>query len=590
MRARKLTEMAYKQMIRTAKGLEAASVWITGGTILDVYTKSWRQADIVLSGERIAYVGEKAPFVNQDTICINAKDKYIVPGYIEPHAHPFQWYNPFTLADYALQTGTTTMVSDSLFLFQLLPYDKLSSLLDEINKHPVKQFFWARLDSQTLPDPEGVFQRERIKELLAHPLVIQAGELTDWRGILDEREELLEGMRYALDLGKRIEGHHPGASYQTLALAAAHGVGACHESMTADELLHRLQVGMYATLRHSSIRPDLPKLIKEWKQLGLPWSPRMMLTSDGATAPMLRNGVMDYTIRVAIEAGMPMEEAYVMATLNPATYYQMDTEIGGIAPGRVADILLLTERSNPTPETVIANGLLIADEGQAKAKIPKRQLSEFISIGSTMEETVSDHWFQFPKQEQEQEQALHLDSLPVICMMNSVISKLDTTTVIHNWEELVQIPDAMLAVLIDPKTKQLTKAILRGFAVELEALATTFHASTEFLVLGRNPQAMKAALQEIVASKGGVAIIEKEEVLFHMPLPIGGKMTDEPMEIVMEKSELFTTLMRERGYRFDDPIYSLLFFTATHLPFVRFTKAGIYEVKTGTMIYPASPI
>ncbi|MBG9801618.1 adenine deaminase C-terminal domain-containing protein [Brevibacillus laterosporus] len=586
MRARKLTEIAYKQLIRTAKGLEAASVWITGGTILDVYTKSWRKADIVLAGERIAYVGEKVPLVNEDTICINAKDKYIVPGYIEPHAHPFQWYNPFTLADYALQTGTTTMISDSLFFFQLLPYDKLSSLFGEINKHPMKQFFWARLDSQTLPDPEGVFQRERIKELLDHPLVIQAGELTDWRGILDEREELLEGMRYALDLGKRIEGHHPGASYQTLALAAAHGVGACHESMKAEELLHRLQVGMYATLRHSSIRPDLPKLITEWLELDLPWSPRMMLTSDGATAPMLRNGVMDYTIRVAIESGMPIEEAYVMATLNPATYYGMDTEIGGIAPGRLADILLLTEKNNPTPETVIANGLIIVQEGQVVAKVPKSQMSDYVSGSLTMEEMVSDQWFLFP----DKTQALSLDTLPVICMINAVISKLDETTVIHNWEELIQIPDAMLAVLIDPKTKQLTKAILRGFAVELEALATSFHASTEFLVLGRNPQSMKAALQEIMASKGGVAIIEKGEVLFHIPLPIGGKMTDESMEIVMEKSERFTTLMKERGYRFDDPIYSLLFFTATHLPFVRFTKAGIYEVKTGSLIYPATPL
>nr|WP_205828549.1 adenine deaminase C-terminal domain-containing protein [Brevibacillus laterosporus] len=572
-------------MIRTAKGLEAASVWITGGTILDVYTKSWRKADIVLAGERIAYVGEKVPLVNEDTICINAKDKYIVPGYIEPHAHPFQWYNPFTLADYALQTGTTTMISDSLFFFQLLPYDKLSSLFGEINKHPMKQFFWARLDSQTLPDPEGVFQRERIKELLDHPLVIQAGELTDWRGILDEREELLEGMRYALDLGKRIEGHHPGASYQTLALAATHGVGACHESMKAEELLHRLQVGMYATLRHSSIRPDLPKLITEWLELDLPWSPRMMLTSDGATAPMLRNGVMDYTIRVAIESGMPIEEAYVMATLNPATYYGMDTEIGGIAPGRLADILLLTEKNNPTPETVIANGLIIVQQGQVVAKVPKSQMSDYVSGSLTMEEMVSDQWFLFP----DKTQALSLDTLPVICMINAVISKLDETTVIHNWEELIQIPDAMLAVLIDPKTKQLTKAILRGFAVELEALATSFHASTEFLVLGRNPQSMKAALQEIMASKGGVAIIEKGEVLFHIPLPIGGKMTDESMEIVMEKSERFTTLMKKRGYRFDDPIYSLLFFTATHLPFVRFTKAGIYEVKTGSLIYPATP-
>ncbi|MFP3381122.1 amidohydrolase family protein, partial [Bacillus sp. SIMBA_069] len=86
------------------------------------------------------------------------------------------------------------------------------------------------------------------------------------------------------------------------------------------------------------------------------WSGRMMLTSDGSTPPMHRNGLMDGTIRVAIEAGMPPEEAYVMASLNPAVYYGMDGEMGGIAPGRLADLLVLADKYEPTPELVIANG------------------------------------------------------------------------------------------------------------------------------------------------------------------------------------------------------------------------------------------
>ncbi|MCK9906258.1 amidohydrolase family protein, partial [Frankia sp. Cpl3] len=113
---------------------------------------------------------------------------------------------------------------------------------------------------------------------------------------------------------------------------------------------------MYATLRHSSIRPDLPELITGMQRLQIPWTSRLMLTSDGNTPPMMRHGFMDYTIRVAIETGVPAIDAYVMATLNPAVYYGLDAELGGIAPGRIADILFLRSPEDPAPELVIANG------------------------------------------------------------------------------------------------------------------------------------------------------------------------------------------------------------------------------------------
>ncbi|MCK9910732.1 amidohydrolase family protein, partial [Microbacteriaceae bacterium K1510] len=215
------------------------------------------------------------------------------------------------------------------------------------------------------------YTKQGLSEMIDHPLVVQGGELTDWRAVLEEEEEMLFGLKRVRDRGKRMEGHHPGASIETLNIAAAAGVTACHESISAEDVKQRLRLGMYATLRHSSIRPDLPELITGMQRLQIPWTSRLMLTSDGNTPPMMRHGFMDYTIRVAIESGVPAIDAYVMATLNPAVYYGLDAELGGIAPGRIADILFLRSPEDPAPELVIANGQREMEAGRLLGTLPR---------------------------------------------------------------------------------------------------------------------------------------------------------------------------------------------------------------------------
>ncbi|MGE5702692.1 MAG: amidohydrolase family protein, partial [Clostridia bacterium] len=342
MRVRPLSQEAYLRLIRTARRQEPATLWIHGAQVLNVYTREWLSVHVVLSGERIAYVGEAKPLVDDHTVIVDGSGYWLVPGYIEPHAHPFIWYSPDSLSDYALATGTTTLVSDTLILTASLPHEQVESILNRLSEHPVKQFFWARLDPQIRQSvPNEAFSKAGLARLLEHPLVLQGGELTDWTGFLEENEDILFGMKHSRDRGKKIEGHHPGASANTLAVAAAGGVTACHESIVAEEVLHRLRMGMYATLRHSSIRPDLPDLIYGMQRLGIPFSSRLMFTSDGTTPPTLRHGLTDFLIRTAIDAGLSPADAYTIASLNPAHYYGLDAEIGGIAPGRIADILFL---------------------------------------------------------------------------------------------------------------------------------------------------------------------------------------------------------------------------------------------------------
>ncbi|NGQ97019.1 adenine deaminase [Brevibacillus sp. SYP-B805] len=583
MRVRPLSKEAHLQLIRTARRQAPATMWLKGGHVLNVYTREWQQVHVVTAGERIAYVGESEPLVDDDTQVIDASGRWLVPGYIEPHAHPFQWYTPSALSDFALQTGTTTLVSDTLVLASLLPLAEMEELMEALSSHPVKQFFWARLDSQSRKRDQEAFRKEGIERLLAHPLVIQGGELTDWGGVLTEDEIILDGLKRTGDIGKRMEGHHPGASVDTLNIAAAAGITACHESITAEDVLHRLRLGLYATLRHSSIRPDLPELVAGLKRLGIPWQSRLMLTSDGSTPPMMRHGFMDYTLRVAIEAGMPAIDAYVLATLNPAVYYGLDGEIGGIAPGRIADMLLLADPADPTPQLVIANGRRVAEEGRLLSPSPAFPWERYrFPAVKRWGDDINTEWFEMRIQE---------EAAPVLQMVNAVITRLSWEALPKDERGAVSLaddPELAVIALLDPASNTLTRALVRGFGSGIEALASTYTASAGCLVIGRDPKTMAEALRRVGEIGGGVVMIRQGNIVYECALPLGGRMTDLPMAELIDKAEAFDRLMRSHGYSHIDPIYSLLFFTATHLPFVRLTTAGLYDVKQGRILVPST--
>ncbi|GAB1531957.1 adenine deaminase C-terminal domain-containing protein [Brevibacillus formosus] len=584
MRVRAISDHDYLNMIRVSRRQAPASLWIKGASVLNVYTKEWQEIHVAVAGERIAYVGEKEPLVDDQTVIIEAAGQYLVPGYMEPHAHPFQWYNPYTLADFALQTGTTGMVSDTLMLMQL-PFSQTAAIMDSLVAHPVKQFFWGRLDPQT-GKAHPSFTKENLARMLEHPRVIQGGELTNWGGVLQEDETLLFGLKHTRDLGKRMEGHHPGASYETLNIAAAAGITACHEAIQAADLLSRIRLGMYATLRHSSIRPDLPELVKGWLELGVPWSSRMMLTSDGSTPPMHRDGFMDSTLRVAMEAGMPPEEAYVMATLNPAVYYGLDAEIGGIAPGRIADMLLLTAKDQPTPSIVIANGQRVAEKGTLLVPTVQPQWEEAsLRLADPLKKQAHPDWFRLRPDAD--------GKTPVLQMLNAVITRLSLEDMPVDQDGYVSLqhdPQLALIAIIDATGGNRTMAVLHGFGEHLEGLASTYSASGDWIVIGRDPQAMAQALERIREIKGGVVLIDEGKIICECPLPLAGKFASAPMEEVISMSENLVNQLRSKGHVHLDPIYSLLFFTATHLPYARLTATGIVDVKSGQIVVPALPL
>lgn len=574
------------RLIATAQGREPADLLIKGGTIINVYTGELMVANVAVKSRHIAYLGNDDCMVGENTEVVDATGLYLCPGYIEPHAHPFQTYNPVTLVEKVMTLGTTTLVCDNLFFFMAMNGEELAKLWQELTPMPVKLLWSARLDPQTFSRSRMErFDPQTIKRLLNFVMVRQVGELTDWPSLLAGREQMLDNVITAGRMGKRVEGHAPGASVRTLNALAAGGVSADHESITGEEALRRLRLGMYATLRHSSLRPDLPRLVKELLSEGTNFS-RVMITTDGVTPPSMRHGFTDAILRLAMKSGLPPVEAYRTATLNPAVYYGMDDELGGIAPGRLADILFLNELDNPTPAKVLAEGRWVADGGRPliKLTVPAWQDYHITPVtGTTAGLTPGDL---VPKMRGTKSTTTFF---PLMHLVNPVITRRrDVELPVRNgFIDIAGQQGLVYAALLDRDGGWVTNGLLSGFADKLEGMACSNTITGDILALGYNPVAMLQAIVRMYDMGGGLVIIEKGQSIFELPLPLGGIMSPAPLDELINRCSTLYELLAKRGHTHYDPLYTLLFLSATHLPEIRLSPGGVISVKDKKVLLPA---
>ncbi|PAE42973.1 adenine deaminase C-terminal domain-containing protein [Bacillus sp. 7884-1] len=537
--------------------------------------RQWMRANIWIYEDRIVYVGENLPANLENCEIIDCTNEILVPGYIEPHAHPFQLYNPHTLAAYASQFGTTTIINDNMSLIMNLKKKEAFSLLKDLRSIPTTMFWWCRFDPQTeILNEEDVFSHSNIKSWLEHDAVLQGGELTGWPKLLDGDDMMLHWMQETKRLHKKIEGHFPGASEKTLAKLMLLGADSDHEAMTGEEVYNRLMQGYMVSLRYSSIRPDLPDLLDDMKRLGIEAYDRLMLNTDGSTSTFYEQGINDQMIRIAIEKGVPVIDAYNMATVNIARYYNIDHLHGNIATGRVANINFLSSIENPTPHSVLAKGKWVKRDGQV------------------MDAYHSINWDEYGLKPMELDWELSVDDLQFsmpfgIKMENSVITKPYSIAIDASGDELSTDHDECFFTLLDRNGKWRINTLLKGFATNLSALASSFSNTGDIILIGKNKRDMLAAFDRMKELGGGIVMVEEEQVVCEVPLRLNGIMSNLPIkELINEEKKLLVEL-RERGYSFSDPVYSLLFFSATHLPYIRITQQGMYDVMNKTVLFPS---
>ena len=561
-----------KQLKIVSKELSPDLV-LTNAKYLHGIFKKWMNGNIWIDGDRIIYAGQDMPKIDDSTEVVDVSGKWIVPGYIEPHVHPYQLYNPQQFADYAAQGGTTGFISDNLPLFLALENEKAFTLLDRMAELPFTFYWWTRFDSQTeLVGEDQKFTSKAVGEWLERPDVILGGELTGWPKLLAGDDQMLYWIQKAKISLKKIEGHFPGASEKTLARMKLLGADGDHEAMTVDEVETRLLHGYGVTLRHSSIRPDLPELLAGIVERELNVFDKLMMTTDGSTPVFHKDGVMDMCIQIALDAGVPEIDAYMMASYNVARYYNLTSLHGLIATGRYADLNILDAIDNPVPSGVISKGVWLKRDGEKVRSLDEVDWSVLPELDLDFELTDGD--FQF--------------SMPFgVEMVNDVITKPYSVSVDTNVERLSKEHGESFLMLLDKNGKWRVNTLIKGFATEVDGFASSYTNTGDIVLIGKSRQDMWQAFEEMKRLKGGIVLVEEGETICQLPLPIGGIMSDLPMESLMEQETELKNALKARGYEHGDAVYTLLFLMATHLPYVRITQKGISDVMNKTILFPA---
>ncbi|QKE72297.1 adenine deaminase [Arthrobacter citreus] len=549
---------------------------LKNATYLNTYLNKWLQANIWIYEDRIVYVGKNLPENLNEIEVINVEGEFLVPGYIEPHSHPYQLYNPLTLAKHAAQFGTTTLINDNLKFFLEIPAKDAFVLLNQFKNIPTSMYWWCRFDGQTeFQNNDELFNNEEIMTWLNNELVLQGGELTAWPKLLNGDNKMLSWVQETKRLNKKVEGHFPGASERTLAKLMLLGADCDHEAMTGEEAVMRLMQGYTVSLRHSSIRPDLEVLLKEIRELGIQKFDRFFFTTDGSHPYFYENGMTDELIKIAIRHEVPIIDAYNMASYNVALYYNMEHLHGSIATGRIANINVLESKENPTPISVLANGKWVKKDAEV--------FDHYLPID----------WEKHQFSKLDLNWSLHKEDLCLtnsngINLVNNVITKPYESKIELDSDELSFEHDECFLLMVSRNGTWRLNTVVKGFAHHIGGFASSYSGTGDILILGKRKTDMLKAFERMKEIGGGMVLIEENEVLHEVSLPLRGSMSELEMEklIIVEKKMI--KLLKERGYQYDDPAFTLLFFSATHLPFIRLTPSGLYDVKNNKIL--VSPI
>jgi adenine deaminase len=560
-----------RRLTAVARGDAPADLYVRGGTLLNVYTGEIYPANVAIAGERVAYVGSRDDMVGPRTATLDAGGRVLVPGYVDPHVHPAHMVTPSGLARHLLPLGTTTVFADTLQIWELGGLRAFRIVADALARSPLKFYWMIRVHAQARSTDEP--RRYRATDLaraLAHPWSFAAGEVTRWPDVWSGRRDLLGRLDLALRRGQRVEGHTAGAAADKIAAIAAGGLTSDHEAITAREVLDRARQGIAVMLRESSLRPDLAGLLDALKEAPALAS-RLMLTTDGSMPAFIRDhGFVDHLIRVALERGVAPIDAYRMATLNPATYLGRDGDLGGIAPGRFADLCLLRDLAEPRPEAVVARGRLVARDGRVLVDVPEPAWRRAFT---SPEARLTVRWrarpddFRLPPR----------PTYPVMRLVSAVITRL---------EERPLAEGDLHAALVDRRGRWVAPGVVAGLGDRLDGLASTITTDFNILVLGRHPEAMARAVNRLLEVRGGVVVVDGAQVAFEMPLPLGGVMTRMSVLECAGQEDALRAALLARGYPHHEPLFTLFFLAADFLPFVRLSPRGVWDVKQGRVLLP----
>ena len=563
-----------------------SDTFLINGRVVNVYSGEILPHNVAVLGEKICYVGPSKDLVGPQTRVIDVKGSFILPGFFDAHAHADLFYHPFSYANQVVPRGTTCFFNDGHDLANAMGQTAYMKTMNRLSNGFLTAYTGIPAVAPPYPDVEGgeLWSDGDLEKAYAFDNVLSLSEITPYLRLINGEPVLRRRIRVAREKGRLVEGHTTGASWDKLNVLAMAGVTSCHESLNAEDAMERLRLGYYVMLRHGSIRRDLPYLAEAVHRSKEFDTSRIMLVTDGIFPDHLISwGNMDWVVAEAVKEGIDPVRAIQMATINPARYFRLDHLLGGIAPGRMAHLLVVDSLEKPTPRLVLSKGAIAAEDGVlsvAPFPAPDAEMgSRPFNTGPLNAET-----FQVACRES-------LENVPVIKIVNQ------TVTALAHWKSTagrlgerngVYQPegDILAATLISRDGALRGQGFVQGFCSGLSGLASTVaHETHGLLVIGQRAADMARAAEDVLQMGGGISMVRDGVVQARVPLPVGGVCSEKSVPDLAKEITPLHGLLADSGCTLAYPLWTLGFLTFTSVLKVRLTYRGVYDVKAEKIIF-----
>lgn len=569
-----------RRLMQVALGQQTGDLAIVNATLANVYTGEFQKNQaIVTSGKWIAYVGSNpADMIGDRTETIDAAGQVLIPGLIDGHTHLATFYNIAEFLKYAACGGTTTVVTEAFEPFAVGGYAGVVDFFDSLADQPIKLLATAPPMVSISRQQQGV-DPEDLERMLVREEVLGMGE-SYWQGIFQSPEIFLPALQATLAAGKTLEGHSAGAKDGKLAAYTALGITSCHEPITAEQALERMRMGIHVMAREGNVREDLAA-ISAVRDQGIDLR-RLTVVSDGIDArDLMRNGYMETLVQKAMGHGFTPMEAIQMTTLNVAEHFGLDHLIGGIAPGRYADLVLIPAAERIEARVVISSGRVIAREKTLLVAPRAHAYTPASRHSVQLERPLSIDDFRISS-DSEASQV----SVRVIEMVTDLVTK----------ERVLEVPvldgqvrcdpdrDLIKVAAVDRKYTpgQTFTGLIQGFGMRAGAIGSSVAWDTSnLIVIGSDEADMVCCINRIHQLQGGLVVCRDQKIVAELALPVLGMISDLEMPDLVAELENLSTVIKSMGVGFDDPMLTLATLTGAAIPYLRICEEGLVNLKTG---------
>lgn len=555
------------KIIRVARGRLPCDLVLRNARIVNVFSAEVYRNDIAIWGGRIVgiggYEGKKE---------IDLEGAYVLPGMIDGHMHVES--TMVTVHEFArsvVPRGTTSVICDPHEIANVHGLEGIYYILNTAKYSPVNIYVML---SSCVPATRFETSGANLRGFDLYPLlrekwVLGLGEMMNYPGVLLEDEGLLDKISMASN--KRIDGHAPGLTGRDLNAYIAAGVTSDHESTSVDEVIEKLRLGMYIMIREGSVTKNLRDLLPAITCDNL--SRCFFVTDDRHPKDLLEKGHIDHMVKIAIKEGLDPIAAIRLATINTAQYFGL-TDLGAIAPGYLADLVIVDSLKRFHVRRVFKGGKIVAEDG--KMVVPRPRTPDVILRSSINIKWLAPTDFDI---EAEGKRARVIDVVPGQIITRASVERIkveDGKVVADTERDLLKVA----VVERHQASDRIGRAIVRGFGLKKGAIASSVaHDSHNIVVVGTSSDDMMAAVVEISKMKGGLSVVRDGKLVAGLPLPIAGLMSDATLPEVVQGLDEVRRAARRLGSTLDDPFMTMSFLSLPVIPELKVTDMGLVDVK-----------